>query len=209
MTILLLIRHGENDYLKNGILIGNTPGVHLNPAGQKQALLLRDALKQHPIKAIYSSPLERARETAEPLALAVSLEVKICQPLVDTNVGQWAMRKISQLQDLDEWKQVQENPATFQFPGGDSFSLLQSRLVDAIASIASVHAENELVALFFHADPIKLVLAHFLGMPLDNFQRLVVNTGSVSVLKFGQSGIQVPATNLSPPFKLEDLIPSE
>ena len=70
MPLLLLIRHGENEYVKTGKMAGRLPGVHLNEKGQKQAQALGDALKDVPIKAIYSSPLERAIETATPIASA-------------------------------------------------------------------------------------------------------------------------------------------
>ncbi|MEW6093582.1 MAG: histidine phosphatase family protein, partial [Chloroflexota bacterium] len=93
MTILFLIRHGENDHLKKGILIGNTPGIHLNDRGREQAAALCASLKDLPIKAIYSSPLERALETAGPLAEALRLEVLVRPGLADTNVGDWAGKK--------------------------------------------------------------------------------------------------------------------
>ncbi|MBI4731553.1 MAG: histidine phosphatase family protein [Chloroflexi bacterium] len=205
MTTLLLIRHGKNDYLKKGILIGNTPGVHLNQHGHEQAAALCASLKDIPIKAIYSSPLERAIETASPLASVLSLEIAVRPALADTDVGEWAGRKVKELKKLPAWKQVQEKPSGFIFPGGESFVELQRRLVGAIDVIAAAHKKNDLVAIFFHADPIKLVLAHFLGLPLDNFQRLSVDTGSVSVLGIGKSGARLAALNLKPPFDLPHL----
>jgi probable phosphomutase (TIGR03848 family) len=200
MPTLLLIRHGENDYLKKGILIGNTPGVHLNKRGREQAAALNEALKDLPIQAIYSSPLERAIETAAPLASALGLEIQVRPALMDTNVGKWAGQKLKELRKLPEWKQVQEKPSEFSFPGGESFVKLQARLVAEIDSIAATYKKKELVAVFFHADPIKLVLAHSLGMPLDNFQKLSVETGSVTVLTVNKKGAWLEALNLKPPF---------
>ncbi len=202
MPILFLIRHGENDYLKKGIQIGNTPGIHLNERGREQAAALCESLKSLPIKTIYSSPLERAVETASPLANVLSLEIVVRPALADTDVGEWAGRKVKDLKRLPAWKQVQEKPSGFMFPGGESFVELQRRLVGAIDVIAAAHKKNDLVAIFFHADPIKLVLAHFLGLPLDNFQRLNVDTGSVSVLGIAKSGARLAALNLKPPFQL-------
>lgn len=203
MPTLLLIRHGENDYLKKGILIGSMPGVHLNERGREQADALAEALKDLPIQAIYSSPLERALETAAPLAAARRLQVQTRPALTDTNVGEWAGKKLKELRKLLAWKQVQEQPSGFRFPGGDSIAGLQKQLVDEIASIAAAHKEKELAAVFFHADPIKLVLAHYLGMPLDNFQKLSADTGSVAVLEIHKTGARLAALNLKPPFDLK------
>jgi broad specificity phosphatase PhoE len=200
MTTLLLIRHGENDYLKKGILIGNMPGVHLNERGHEQAAAIRESLKGQPVKAFYSSPLERAIETATPLAKTLGLEILIRPALTDTNVGDWARKKLKDLRKLPAWKQVQANPSEFHFPGGDSFPGLQARLTGEIAAIAATHAKNDLVAVFFHADPIKLVVAHYLGLPLDHFQKLCVDTGSVSILMIHKSDARLVALNLNPPF---------
>jgi broad specificity phosphatase PhoE len=202
MTHLFLIRHGDNDYLKKGVLVGNTPGVKLNQHGIEQALALRDSLKDLPIAAIYSSPLERAISTASPLAESLGLKVLIHPHLTDTDVGEWTLLKISDLQKTPAWKQVQESPSTFRFPGGDSFVGLQSRLVQAIGSIAGTHRRHQYIAIFFHADPIKLVIAHYLGLPLDQFQKITVDTGSVSVLEVHGKTIHLLGLNLKPPVKI-------
>jgi broad specificity phosphatase PhoE len=202
VTTLFLIRHGENDYLKKGILIGNTPGVYLNQRGRQQAVLLAEALQGRSITAIYSSPLERALETAAPLASLLDLGIITLPELSDTNVGDWSGRKITELKKLPAWKQIQEHPAGFEFPGGGSFLGLQKRLVSAFDIITSGHKMADRVAIFFHADPIKLVLSHYLGLPLDFFQRLSVDTGSVSVVQVTKKGTVLVALNLIPPFSL-------
>ncbi len=198
MPILLLIRHGENDWLKKGILVGNTPGVPLNERGLEQAVALREALKSLPLRAIYSSPLQRAVETATPLAEALGLPVQVRPGLTDTNVGEWAGRQLKELRRLPEWKQVQCEPASFRFPGGESFAELQQRMVREVEEILHMHKPREQVALFFHADPIKLVLAHFLGMPLDQFQKLSVTPGSISILVVNRAGARLEGLNLKP-----------
>jgi probable phosphoglycerate mutase len=198
MTILLLIRHGDNDYLKENKLPGRLPGVHLNERGRQQAAALAGTLSLLPIKAIYSSPLERAVETAHPLAEAKGLEIQVRPELADTDVGAWVGRSWKSLLRLKAWKIIQEKPSQFCFPGGESFTEAQSRVVTALDSIASNH--QEMVAVFFHADPIKLALAHYLGMPLDNFQRLTANTGSVTILRVDGMSARVLAFNLIPPF---------
>ena len=202
MPILLFIRHGENDFVKENRLPGHLPGIHLNEHGQAQAAALADSLKKLPIKAVYASPLERAVETATPLAQALGLEIQLCPGLLDTHVGEWEGQLLKTLRKLPLWKQVQAQPSAVRFPGGESFLELQERLVTEIELIRRAHKPKELVAVVFHCDPIKLVLAHYIGLPLDGFQKLGVAPGSVSVLMLGKSGAHLAALNLKPPFVL-------
>src|SRR5574339_475660 len=129
MPLLLLIRHGENDYVKTSKLAGRLPGIHLNERGQKQAQALGEALGPVPIKALYSSPLERAMETAQPIATSHKLE--ICQEpgLMDADVGKWQGKSLKVLRLTNAWKIVQHSPSRFQFPEGESFIDLQTRIV--------------------------------------------------------------------------------
>lgn len=200
MPLLLLIRHGENEYVKTGRMAGRLPGVHLNENGQKQAQELAEALANAPIKALYSSPLERALETAAPLAEKLGLQVNVCAGLAETNIGEWAGMELKAARKLPEWKIVQSAPSRFRFPGGESFVEIQSRLVDEIETIARQHKGDELVACFSHADPIKLVVAYYMGMPLDHFQRLACDTASVTLLMLGEPGVGLLKLNQRPPF---------
>jgi probable phosphoglycerate mutase len=194
MTTLLLIRHGENN-LVGKRLPGRIPGVHLNERGLKQAEALVPALQKAPLKAIYSSPLERARETAEPLAIALGLEVQLVPDLADVDPGQWTGRTLKSVQRLKAWKVVQGQPSTFRFPGGETFVEAQARAVEALNAIAARHPED-LVACFTHADVVRLVTAHYLGMSLDSFQRLGADTTSITVLHIGKEGqVSVPRIN--------------
>lgn len=203
MPTLLLIRHGENDYLKKGRLPGRLPDIHLNEHGQEQAAELAESLKAAPIRAIYSSPLERAVETAEPLAQALGLAIQVRPGLLDTNVGEWEGLPLRKLRKLPLWKQVQELPSQVRFPGGESFMELQERVVREIDAIRLAHKQKDMLAVVFHADPIKMVLAHFLGLPLDNFQKLGVAAGSLSVLLISKTGGMLAGLNLRPPFVLK------
>jgi broad specificity phosphatase PhoE len=200
MPTILLIRHGENDFLKQGRLPGHLPDIHLNKRGREQASALAETLLAAPVRAIYSSPLERAVETAEPLAQALGLSIQLRPALLDTDVGEWQGLQHRKLHKSSLWKQVQEQPSTFRFPGGESFMELQDRLVREFELIRKAHKPKDTLAVVFHADPIKLVLAHFLGLPLDNFPRLGVAAGSVSILVAGKSGARLAALNLIPPF---------
>jgi probable phosphoglycerate mutase len=201
MSTLLLIRHGENNFLANNRLPGRIPGIHLNRRGHEQAVELAQTLNRLPIKAIYSSPLERAVETAEPLAQSLGLGIQLCPDLTDTDVGEWAGRSWKALGRTKLWKVIQQTPSQFQFPSGETFVQVQERVVRALDVIASAHAD-ELIAVVFHADPIKLAAAHYLGIPLDNFQRLSANTGSVTILKIDGSSAKLLALNLIPPLIL-------
>ena len=182
---ILLIRHGENEYTRTGKLAGQLPGVHLNETGHKQAQALAARLSQAPLKAIYSSPLDRAMETARPLADALKLEVRLCEGVREIDCGAWSGRSLKQLARTKLWVDVQQRPSRMQFPGGETFLAAQTRAVQAVEQLARAHPKD-LVAAFTHADVIKLVVAHYLGQPLDLFQRLVVSTGSITALHLGQ-----------------------
>ena len=201
MTLLLLIRHGENDFVKTGKLPGQSAGIHLNERGQKQAQGLGEALKEVPIKAIYSSPLERALETAEPIASSHQLEIIQEPNLMDANVGKWQGKSLKALRLTNAWKVVQHSPSRFQFPEGESFIDLQTRIANTLETIVKKYYKpKDIVAVVFHADPIKLAVAHFLGLPLDHFQRLSCDTGSVSALFAGEMGANLLKLNQRPPF---------
>jgi len=207
MPLLLLIRHGENDFVKTGKLPGQSAGIHLNERGQKQAQALGEALKEVPIKAIYSSPLERAMETAEPIATSRQGEIIQEPNLMDANVGKWQGKSLKVLRLTNAWKVVQHSPSRFQFPEGESFIDLQTRIADTLEKIVRKHNKpKDIVAVVFHADPIKLAVAHFLGLPLDHFQRLSCDTGSVSALYVGEMGANLIKLNQRPPF---DFLPNK
>ena len=201
MPLLLLIRHGENDFVKTGKLAGRLPGVHLNEKGQKQAGALGLALREVPIKAIYSSPLERAMETASPIADARNLKIIQEPDLMDTNIGRWQGKSIKVLRLTKVWKIVQSAPSRFRFPEGESFMESQARYVSVLERMIQTHNKpHDIVAVVFHADPIKLAVSHFLGMPLDHFQRLSCDTGSLTALYVSESGANLIKLNQRPPF---------
>jgi broad specificity phosphatase PhoE len=205
MTTFLLIRHGENDFLKKNKMPGRLPGIHLNERGCEQAEELARALNQLPIKAVYSSPLERAIETANPLARSLGLEIQICPELTDIDVGDWEGRSWKMLGRTRIWKAIQITPSKFQFPGGESFAQAQERIVQTLDVIIEAHPTDELIAIFFHSDPIKLAVAHYLGLSLDSFQRLAAFTGSVTLLKLDGASIKLLGLNLIPPFAFPNL----
>lgn len=205
MPLLLLLRHGENDYTKKHKLAGYTPNVHLNERGQSQAQALAEGLRDVPIKAIYSSPLERAVETASPIAKARGLDIQTEAGLLETNYGKWQGRSLASLRLQKIWKVIQGSPSRAQFPEGETFYECQTRIVAALDSIARKYKPQDVVACVFHADPIKLAVAHYIGLPLDHFQRLSCDTASLTALYVNESGANLIKLNQRPPF--EFLIP--
>ncbi len=203
MPLLLLIRHGENDYSKKGRLAGRLPDVHLNAKGRQQAEELSKALAEVPIKALYSSPLERAVETAEPIAKNRNLKIELDAGLLEANVGKWQGQFIRRLALTKEWRVVQHSPSRAGHPGGESFLQTQTRIVSALEAICARHKPKDLIACVFHSDPIKLAVAHYIGLPLDRFQGLACDTGSVTLLAVGNSGAQLIWLNRRPPLEFK------
>lgn len=197
MTLLLLIRHGENEYTRTGKLAGWTKGVHLNEAGQKQAQALAERLGKAKLAAIYSSPLERAQETAKPLAKAKDLPVQISDGLGEVRYGQWQGKSLKVLARTKLWKVVQHHPATMEFPQGETLRAVQARAVDAVEQIVRRHPKA-MVAAFSHGDVIKLLVAHYLGLPLDLFQRIAISTASITAFRLGQGHPTLVKLNETP-----------
>jgi probable phosphoglycerate mutase len=187
MTSLLLIRHGENNMVGKR-LAGRLPGVHLNKNGLHQAQQLAEVLCQAPLKAIYSSPLERAVETAAPLAKMLGLEILPAAGLVELEYGEWQGRTLKQLSRYKLWKTVQDKPSEMRFPNGESFTEVRDRVVAEIERIAAAHEEGDMVACFSHGDIIRLAVAHYLGVPLDLFQRVGADPASISVIHIDKKG---------------------
>lgn len=207
MPLLLLIRHGENDYVKTGKMAGRLPGVHLNEKGQKQAQALAEALRDVPIKAVYSSPLERAMETATPIASVRKLQVIQVPNLMETDIGKWRGKSWKALRLTKVWEIVQNSPSRFRFPDGESFPETQTRVASVLEQIIKRHSKpQDIVALVFHADPIKLAVSYFLGLPLDHFQRLSCDTGSLTALHVNEMGANLMKLNQRPPF---DFLPKK
>jgi probable phosphomutase (TIGR03848 family) len=202
MPYFLLIRHGENEYVKKGRLAGRLPDIHLNDKGRQEAKSVAEKLTGAPIKAIYSSPLERAMETAQPIAEALGLEVIQRPGLIETNYGDWTDQKIKGLSRLKLWKIVQNRPTLMQFPGGESFYETQVRITSELMGLARQFEDKDLLVCVSHADPIKLAVAYFIGLPLDMFQRLSISPGSITALNIGETGSQLLSMNIGPALQI-------
>lgn len=187
MTRLILVRHAENDFVRTGKLAGRTPGVHLNEEGKRQAEALGKRLADKKIAAIYSSPLERAMETAEAVSKHYPhLQILIEEGVWEVDFGQWAGERLRKLSRTRLWGVVQRYPSAARFPNGETIREMQSRAVTALENIAAVNSGN--VVIVSHADVIKAVIAHYAGMHLDMYQRIDIAPASISVIDVTRYG---------------------
>ncbi len=196
-TTVLLVRHGTTP-TTGRILPGQAPGLHLSAAGRSQAERVASAiatLEPRPV-AVYASPLERAKETATPIARALGLRVRTERGLLDLDIGEWTGMSLKRAARRREWAAVQRWPAGFSFPGGESFSELVARVTDAVGRMVRAHPGDTIVAVS-HADPIRALVATAAGVPLDLFQRLVVSTCSISAVRYSPDGPRVVCVNAS------------
>ncbi len=182
MQLILLIRHGLADY-KPGHLYGWTPGVHLSADGREQVKKLAERLEGVKLRALYSSPLERCQETAEAIAEGRRLEIRTLDDLGEVRYGKWQGKSFRTLVKTPLWRTVQLVPSQATFPGGEGLLEMQQRGVHAVEQIRETHKRG-VVGVVSHADMIKAIVAHYLGMHLDLFQRLNVDTASVTALSF-------------------------
>jgi probable phosphomutase (TIGR03848 family) len=195
---VLLVRHGQTP-TTGKVLPGRAPGLHLADTGQAQAATVAQRIAaiegpKRKVTAVYASPLERTRETAAPIAKALGLPVKRNAGLLEADFGEWTGAELKKLYKLPEWRTVQRNPSGFRFPGGESFTEMQTRICGAIDKLRATHPGETIVAVS-HADPIKAAVAHAMGTHLDLFQRIVVSPCSVSAILYGNDGPVVLAVN--------------
>ena len=193
-TLVLLVRHGQTP-TTGKTLPGRAKGLHLADAGHVQAKAVAERLNVlKRIDAIYASPLERARETAAPFAKTRGMAVRIDRGLFECDFGEWTGAELKDLAKKPEWTTVQRYPSGFRFPGGESFTEMQTRMSSAVKRLATAHVGGVIVCVS-HADPIKAVIADALGTHLDLFQRISISTCSVSAIAYGPSGPNVLCVN--------------
>ena len=196
MTTFYLIRHGHNDFVEKRKLAGRMPDVHLSAEGHRQAEALVQILSSVKFKAIYASPLERAVETATPLASDQGLEIIIREGLLEIDYGSWQGQSLKALRRRKLWPIIRNSPSLARFPEGESFPEAQARVVAELEALRSLHrGKKGNIACVFHADPIKLAIAHYLAMPLDLFQRITISPASTSTLTVSDSGIRIIGLN--------------
>ena len=199
MATFLLIRHGRHSLLDKRY-VARTPGVSLSDEGRAQAEDISLRLTGATIEAIYSSPMERAVETAEPLAKRLGLDIQIREELNEIDIGDWTNMTMEEIDGQPGWKRWNEFRSCTRPPNGELILEAQVRMVSLIEELRSKHAGP--VALFSHGDPIRGALAHYLGIHIDLFQRIEVEPASVSVVEVNDWGPCVLRLNDTGPLSL-------
>jgi broad specificity phosphatase PhoE len=203
MTKFLFIRHGAHDLLFNRIA-GRQAGVHLNELGRQQAEQLAERLPALRINAIYSGPLERARETAEPMCRRLNLPLQIAEEFTEIDPGEWVNRTFEELAEISGWSDFNVFRSCTAAPGGESMLEVQVRVLRKLHELRKQH---QFVAIFSHGDVIRAILALVLGMSLDLFLRIEVDPASLSLIELSENCARVRFLNLpceSSPLHLPD-----
>lgn len=196
MTVFYLIRHGHNEYVGKGKLAGRLKGIHLSQLGTSQAQALAQNLATVKFAAIYASPLDRTMETAKPIAESQGLAVIPREGLLEIGYGRWQGQSLKSLRRRKLWPIIQLAPSLARFPDGESFTQAQARIVAELEELRSIHPSPKAkVACVFHSDPIKVALAYFAGIPLDLFQRLIIEPASVSILMVTDQNVRIVRMN--------------
>jgi probable phosphomutase (TIGR03848 family) len=186
---LVLIRHAHSEANAAGILSGRLPDVHLSEKGLKQAEDLALRLGNFPVSNVRISPMERCFETIAPwinsfvLPKNVNFEPIIDHELTEVDYGAWSGRKLASLSKNKLWKTVQESPSRMYFPNGEGIAEMQSRAMKSVHEAVSTKARGAAV-IVSHGDVIKSIVASALGMHLDEFQRIIIDPASISILDF-------------------------
>ena len=204
-TKLVLARHAVTAQT-GPLLSGRAPGVDLSDAGREQAEALGARLAGLPVAAVYASPIERTMQTAAAVAAHHGLEVRPLPGVIEADYGEWTGGKLADLAKTDLWKTVQRAPSRARFPEGESLAEMQARMVAALETVVADHP-GELVVVVSHADPIKAAIAHYTGVHLDLFQRIVVSPASVTVFELSQYGAAMVKCNDTG--TLDELKPAE
>jgi probable phosphomutase (TIGR03848 family) len=185
MSTLLLVRHGLTK-LTGPVLAGRTPGLHLDERGEKQAAAVAERIAALPLTAIVSSPLDRCLDTAGYISRAQKTppELQIDERIIECDYGDWTGKPLKDLAKDPVWKVVQTQPSAARFPAGESLSEVSSRAIAAVRDWNAKIADDAIWVACSHGDVIKAILADALGLHLDQFQRIVVDPCSVSVVRY-------------------------
>jgi probable phosphoglycerate mutase len=203
-TLLFLARHAVTAET-GSMLSGRKPGIDLSDRGREQAAALGERLATLPIVAVYASPIERTMQTAYAVAERHGMEVRELPGVLEADYGGWTGGKLGDLAKEDLWRTVQRAPSRARFPDGESLAEMQVRIVAALEAVVADHP-GEMVVVVSHADPIKSAIAHYTGMHLDHFQRIVVSPASVTVFTLSAHGAAMVKCNDTG--SLDELVPT-
>lgn len=195
MTLLYLVRHGVTDHTGHR-LSGWMEDVHLSEKGREQADAVAVMLAGIRFKAVYSSPIDRTVETARPIAARHDLGVRVRRNLGEVDYGTWTNRSFRSLARTKLWTTVQRYPSGARFPHGETLREVQTRAVTEMEKLVAQHPKQAICCVS-HADVIRLVVAHFMGIHIDLFQRIVIGPASVSVVGLDEDGPRILSLNTS------------
>ena len=193
VTRLLLIRHAHHDYIGRAIA-GWLPGISLSPKGREQAAALPARLAGAGITAIFSSPLERAMETAAPLAASLGMRVEIREGLREIHYGKFTGRTMEELDADPAWRRFNVQRGNSRAPGGEMMIETQARMVAELERIREDHPGG-VAAVFSHGDVIRAAVLHYAGIPLDLYERIQIHPASVSVIDLTDDGPRIVRLN--------------
>jgi probable phosphoglycerate mutase len=188
-TTFFLVRHAAHDRVGT-VLCGRMPGVRLGDVGKAQARSLADRLASENVTSIHTSPLERAVETAEPIAARLGRPVEHSSDLIEIDFGMWSGKSFDVLADDRHWSAWNISRSTNRPPGGETMLEAQARIVRAMEQLRSLHAGRSVV-IVSHSDVIKAALLYYLGMPIDSYNRLEVSPASITTLIVGNWGSKI------------------
>jgi probable phosphomutase (TIGR03848 family) len=186
VSTVLLVRHGLTA-TTGAVLAGHTPGLHLDERGRAQSLAVAARIAVLPLRAVVSSPLERCVETADAIAAAQPGEGpdrQLDERLIECRYGEWTGKPLKELVRAPMWRVVQTQPSAAKFPSGEGLAEISARAVEAVRDWDARLGPDAVWVACSHGDVIKAILADALGLHLDQFQRIVVDPCSVSVIRY-------------------------
>ena len=193
MPIVYLLRHAQSTANTKGILAGRDNKIGLSKKGFKQARSLVQVLDALKIQKIYCSPLTRCIQTVNPyMQKRPKTLFAVDHRLVEMDYGSWSGKKLSSLSRKPQWQQIQKKPSTFVFPNGEGFKAMRSRVESILRDLGDEDAPALLVT---HGDIIKMFLAVAVGLKTDDFQRFIVEPGSISTIGINNHQISLVNTN--------------
>jgi broad specificity phosphatase PhoE len=197
VTAFHLVRHGEHVWRDRGILAGRSPGVGLSAIGRTEMAATAEILAGEKIAALYASPLERTKESAEILAARFALPVRYRDDLIELDFGEWTGLTFDEVRRDARWEAWRACRSMAAIPGGESMRQVQQRIMNALVELEREHPRAALV-IVSHGDVIRAALLYALGMPLDLYARIEIGLASVSTIEFGPSGFRVHRVNERP-----------
>lgn len=181
--LLLLLRHALTP-ITGKKLTGWLPGIALSKQGEAQAAHVAHLLTEVPVDAIYSSPLERCQQTVAYVADQKGLPVAVEERLGEIKYGDWQGKSMKVLYRTKDWQRLKARPADFRFPNGETIREAQVRGMEAVEELRHRH-KDQVVLVCSHADMIRVLVAGYLGLPLDLYDRISIAAASVTALLIG------------------------